>query len=1145
MSSAHARLRIRRRISPAATLFRIARFLLTVGLFVAVGTSTYQYFTNYKNVGALEFTPHRVGSDDQQVGGAQGIDTGDLNGDGRIDIVVGGLKGVWVFVNNGDGTFTGKLIDNLRGRRVQVVDLDLDGLPDVLATLDQTPGTAWFHNDGGLEFTTNYIGTGKDSSAYAADLNGDHTPDIAVASNESGTYVIRAWINNGSGSFTSSTLPSTGNPSITALAIGNLASPKLSNPADIHYPDIVVSGSGGLQAFETSDGTNWTRYDLDNTNNNATHLAVGDVSNDGINDIVAGMGDSDTILLYKNIENKQFERATINPGADVHTIVIKDLDEDGDEDMIIASQDENTVYWYDNDGTNFFHQRTIATGITSVFGAAVADFDNDGDFDFATADFTKGDVWWYERTRAKPVATEPTNIKQTVDGAGRITFDTTISDGDYDPTRLRVQYSLDGDHWYKPWIIKATTDVGSVDLKNSNGYQIGTNNEIDTNDNDSVKLTLIWDTKSTGNTGGPIVGDIDNVRLRVIPRDDQSIGYAAISSTFRVDNSPPTGLGALRVTDVGPDNVSLAWSSPKDSSAFSFKLYYGKDHDKVLEQNSDLWDAKDDPNMNDIESTSTTVTGLADKSTYTFKLYAVDAFGNQVAVPSITATTGTSSSTVAAPEPTTEPGTVPVATPTPTTEPGTIPVATPTPTPGTTPTPTPLFPGTQATPPPTSFKNTPPVADAGVDQVINPLALVILDGTASIDVNGDDLSYSWRQLSGPEVELFSSRTATPSFSAGGEGETYIFALTVRDQSGASSTDTVTVAVKTLPTGLAQPVEVGQEGGQTQSVSQGAQLPPIVVAIIKPIDLTLFGIAVLLTIISLAERAVRSFGKQRSQGSGAVLSANTPKGKVVHYRTNEPIAGVVVLIYGGDGKLRMQERTNDKGEFPTLFPPGQYSLRVQSQEFTFAPAASLSVRPEQGILYSGGNITVPAGGQPVNIVIPMKPIGGELSSSRSRLLNTWQNVQRLGRLASWPVFIVGSLLNTVLIFWLPSGLFLVLEILYVFLVIIKVVLEVRIRPAYGLVRDSITHVPLDLAVVRLFEKGTNRLIMTRITDSQGKFFALPPAGTYTVTITKPGYAVFSKEDVSIASEQDAVLQMTADLMPVAPSGGLAQVQAGIL
>jgi len=265
---------------------------------------------------------------------------------------------------------------------------------------------------------------------------------------------------------------------------------------------------------------------------------------------------------------------------------------------------------------------------------------------------------------------------------------------------------------------------------------------------------------------------------------------------------------------------------------------------------------------------------------------------------------------------------------------------------------------------------------------------------------------------------------------------------------------------------------------------------------------------------------------------------------VHYVTGEPIAGAQVLVYGSDGKLRSRERTNEHGVFPTFFPVGQYSLRVQVKGFSFAPAAAGALSGGDAIVYGGGSLSVKDPDTPLSIVIPMKPVAAPETNMRMRLLYVWQLVERFGRVLSWPLFLAGAILNTVLVFLAPGLLFLTIEALYVALVIIKIALEVRVRPAHGQVRDAITHIPLDLAVVRLFEQSNNRLIMTRVTNGQGKFFALPPAGTYRVTVAKPGYATFSKDNVKIQSEHDTTLQMIADLMPVAPKpmGGLAAARA---
>ncbi|MEK7557309.1 MAG: carboxypeptidase regulatory-like domain-containing protein, partial [Patescibacteria group bacterium] len=829
--------------------------------------------------------------------------------------------------------------------------------------------------------------------------------------------------------------------------------------------------------------------------------------------------------------------------VDVKTVAVRDLDEDGDEDIIIAAQDDNTVYWYENGGkSEFIEEHTAASNIASVYGVAVNDVDSDNDFDFVTGDHIRGTVWWYERVRAKPVATKPGNIKQATDGSGRVTFETEISDGDSDPTRVRVQYSTDGVRWDKPWITKVTPSTGKVDLKNSNGYQVGTKDAIDTTNSQKVKLTFTWDTKSAENTGGPLKGDIGSVQLRVIPRDNISVGTAAVSSKFRVDLEPPRDF-RLTLSSITETEAVLTWTKPTDSSNPTYKIYFGTDAKAVLEQKSDVWDKDDDPAMEDFEATGTTITGLTANKTYTFKLFATDKFGNTAGAPSVSgkaAPPPAAEPPPAAPPPAEPPAPTSTPEPTPTPEPGVpappgaTPTPTPTPTPIPTPTPTP-------TPPTTLADNLAPQADAGPNQVVNPSALVILDGTASADPDRDSLVYIWRQLSGPRVDLLSARTATPSFSAGEAGGTYIFLLTVRDPRGASGTDTVTVAVKELPDATTVPVRVepGGEGPAAQAEEVTGWL-----RLLHWLNLLLFTAAVLSTGVSLASRIGAALRRQQFLVPGAGKGQVTA-GRVLHYQTGEPIAGAQVLVYGEDGKIKKSERTNTKGEFPTLLPAGRYTIDVRAPGFTFAPASTRLPLGNGAVLYTGGMLSVPSERRPVNVVIPMKPTGKEVGSLRTRFLHIWQLLQRLGRLLSWPLFLIGALLNTFLVFRSPGALYLTIEVLYVVLVIIKVVLEVRVRPAYGLVRDAITHVPLDLAVVRLYEGGTNRLVMTRVTNAQGKFFALPSAGTYTVTITKPGYAVFSKPNVEITSEQDSALQITADLMPVAPSGGLAQAKAAAI
>jgi predicted TIM-barrel fold metal-dependent hydrolase len=89
--------------------------------------------------------------------------------------------------------------------------------------------------------------------------------------------------------------------------------------------------------------------------------------------------------------------------------------------------------------------------------------------------------------------------------------------------------------------------------------------------------------------------------------------------------------------------------------------------------------------------------------------------------------------------------------------------------------------------------NSAPVANAGFTTTRFSRAEVILDGSGSYDVDGDTLTYRWRQSSGPPVALRDTMSARPRFTPSRDGE-YTFELAVRDPSGAENKRGVRVNV---------------------------------------------------------------------------------------------------------------------------------------------------------------------------------------------------------------------------------------------------------------------------------------------------------------------------------------------------------------
>lgn len=97
-----------------------------------------------------------------------------------------------------------------------------------------------------------------------------------------------------------------------------------------------------------------------------------------------------------------------------------------------------------------------------------------------------------------------------------------------------------------------------------------------------------------------------------------------------------------------------------------------------------------------------------------------------------------------------------------------------------------------ATPPPT---NQTPIAKAGNDvTVVLPNNTVNLDGSLSVDPDGQIKSYKWEQISGPSAILKNQTTAVVTVE-GLKAGTNVFRLTITDNNDAENSDQVIVEVK--------------------------------------------------------------------------------------------------------------------------------------------------------------------------------------------------------------------------------------------------------------------------------------------------------------------------------------------------------------
>jgi OmpA family/K319L-like, PKD domain len=88
----------------------------------------------------------------------------------------------------------------------------------------------------------------------------------------------------------------------------------------------------------------------------------------------------------------------------------------------------------------------------------------------------------------------------------------------------------------------------------------------------------------------------------------------------------------------------------------------------------------------------------------------------------------------------------------------------------------------------------PPIADAGPDQIGVPAGTITLNGSGSYDPNGLALTYQWVEQGGPPVSVSGANQAMATFPAAAD-QSYVFQLTVRNTDGLSASARVRITTQ--------------------------------------------------------------------------------------------------------------------------------------------------------------------------------------------------------------------------------------------------------------------------------------------------------------------------------------------------------------
>lgn len=261
--------------------------------------------------------------------GAYGAAAGDLDGDGKIDLVLTASNAINVFRNQGNGTFAPFVAHATAGSPVTAAigDLDGDGKPDVAAA-DDIKSVYVFLNQGNGNLGAPIVldlpqPLGSSNGGIAlADVDGDGKLDIA-GSSSAGAYVIK---NQGGGAFGAATLAFPG-AQINHVAAGDLDGDG--------KPDLAGAGDGVYVAMNQGGGAFAAPVTFF-PGESVCSIAAGDQNADGARDLTALLCSKGVAVLLNQGNGTFGGRRDYAADDNAQFIALGDLDGDLNTDIIVG-----------------------------------------------------------------------------------------------------------------------------------------------------------------------------------------------------------------------------------------------------------------------------------------------------------------------------------------------------------------------------------------------------------------------------------------------------------------------------------------------------------------------------------------------------------------------------------------------------------------------------------------------------------------------------------------------------------------------------------------------------------------------------------------------------------------------------------------
>jgi len=355
---------------------------------------------------------HAPGSPFAVAGDPGNVAIGDMNKDGKPDLIVTGgrSRSISVLLGQGDGRF--RVVPNAAltapesPGEMELGDVNGDGSLDLAFVTHDSYGVTLVLGDGkgGLAFAPNSPILMKDGQhphthgLGMADLNGDGKLDLATVNNADNDISVA--YGDGRGNFTRAPSPFAVGPSPYPLALGDVNNdghPEIVATTTATGPQraqqlpfsraltlLLNDGHGGFRARQLPlrTGQPW-------------RVAIGDVNGDRKTDLVATHHEQSALTVLFGDGKGGFTETSASPfdfGHDVFSIALADTNRDGKPDAVAAAGDGVRVML--GDGRGGFKPASNSPFLTGggTWRFALGDVNEDGKTDVVTTSGESGKV---------------------------------------------------------------------------------------------------------------------------------------------------------------------------------------------------------------------------------------------------------------------------------------------------------------------------------------------------------------------------------------------------------------------------------------------------------------------------------------------------------------------------------------------------------------------------------------------------------------------------------------------------------------------------------------------------------------------------------------------------------------------------------